>query len=119
MASISERTKTFDESMIRRMTRVANQFDAVNLAQGFPDFDPPQELQEALRTVAIKGPHQYAVTWGAVNFREALAKKQGRFMGLSIDPKLNVVVTCGSTEAMMVAMMMRGGRRRRCIRCWR
>ena len=73
MASISERTKTFDESMIRRMTRVANQFDAVNLAQGFPDFDPPQELQEALRTVAIKGPHQYAVTWGAVNFREALA----------------------------------------------
>jgi len=105
MADISERTKTFDESMIRRMTRVADQFGAVNLSQGFPDFDPPQALREALREAALKGPHQYAVTWGAANFREALAKKQSRFTGLPIDPHENIVVTCGSTEAMMAALM--------------
>ena len=105
MASISERMETFNESMIRRMTRVANQYGAVNLAQGFPDFDPPRILQRALRKVSFKGPHQYAVTWGAANFREALAKKQSRFMGLSIDAHSNIVVTCGSTEAMMAALM--------------
>ena len=105
MASVSERTKIFNESMIRRMTRYANQFDAVNLSQGFPDFDPPPELQEALRVVISQGPHQYAVTWGAPNFRAALARKQSRFMGLPIDPDSNIVVTCGSTEAMMTALM--------------
>ena len=105
MASVSERTKIFNESMIRRMTRYANQFDAVNLSQGFPDFDPPPELQEALRVVVSQGPHQYAVTWGAPNFRAALARKQSRFMGLPIDPDSNIVVTCGSTEAMMTALM--------------
>jgi len=105
MAGVSERTKVFSESMIRRMTRYANQFNAVNLSQGFPDFDPPSELQEALKTVASQGPHQYAITWGAPNFRVALARKQGRFMGIPIDPESNIVVTCGSTEAMMTAMM--------------
>lgn len=87
------------------MTRVAHQTGAVNLSQGFPDFDPPAELQEALGNVAAAGPHQYAVTWGAANFRAALAKKQSRFMGIPIDPDTNIVVTCGSTEAMMAAMM--------------
>lgn len=87
------------------MTRVANQTGAVNLSQGFPDFEPPQPLLEALRDTALKGPHQYAVTWGAPNFRQALARKQTRFMGLPIDPETNLVVTCGSTEAMMAAMM--------------
>lgn len=105
MARISSRTAGFQESVIRRMTRVAQQTGAVNLSQGFPDFDPPQPLMEALRRTAEKGPHQYAVTWGAANFREALAQKQGRFTGLPIDPESHIVVTCGSTEAMMAAMM--------------
>jgi aminotransferase len=87
------------------MTRVANACDAINLSQGFPDFDPPPELQAALERVSRQGPHQYAVTWGAPNFRQALARKQSRFMGLPIDPDANLVVTCGSTEAMMAAMM--------------
>ncbi|HBA84659.1 MAG TPA: aminotransferase [Verrucomicrobia bacterium] len=105
MPKTSHRVGRFTESVIRRMTRVANKYGAVNLSQGFPDFDPPAELTRALETCATKGPHQYAVTWGAANFRKALAAKQSRFMGLPIDPETNVVVTCGSTEAMMAAMM--------------
>ncbi len=84
---------------------MANSCNAVNLSQGFPDFDPPEELLVAAERAARNGPHQYAVTWGAPNFRQAFAKKQSRFMGIPIDPETNVVVTCGSTEAMMAAMM--------------
>jgi aminotransferase len=87
------------------MTRVANAHGAINLSQGFPDFDPPRELMEALRGASIQGPHQYAITWGAPNFREALAKKQSRFTGVPVDPERHIVVTCGATEAMMSAMM--------------
>jgi aminotransferase len=87
------------------MTRISQQYGAVNLSQGFPDFDPPKELLDRLAQVAYEGPHQYSVTWGAQNFREALAEKQSRFMGRKIDPNGEIVVTCGSTEAMMVAMM--------------
>lgn len=105
MAKLSSRVDFFTESIIRKMTRISNEFNAVNLSQGFPDFDPPKELIEALSSTAVNGPHQYAVTWGAQNFREALAKKQSRFMGRSIDPSSEIVVTCGSTEAMMAAMM--------------
>ncbi len=105
MAEISSRTVTFSESVIRRMTRVANQTGAINLSQGFPDFSPPEELLQALQKVSMEGPHQYAVTWGSQKFRDALAKKQQRFMGIPIDPDTNIVVTCGSTEAMMTAMM--------------
>jgi len=105
MPRISNRTQHFSESVIRRMTRVANLTGAVNLSQGFPDFDPPMELLEALKNVALKGPHQYSITSGAPNFRVALANKQSRLMGLPIDPENNIVVTCGSTEAMMAAMM--------------
>ncbi len=105
MPDISHRTTTFTESVIRHMTRVANRTGAVNLSQGFPDFDPPAELKDALQRVAASGPHQYAITWGAPGFRQALAKKQQRFMGLPIDPETNITVTCGSTEAMMAAMM--------------
>jgi aminotransferase len=101
----SERTSHFTESIIRRMTRVANSCDAINLSQGFPDFDPPEALLAAAERSARQGPHQYAVTWGARNFRQAFARKQSRFMGIDIDPETNVVVTCGSTEAMMAAMM--------------
>ena len=87
------------------MTRVANSCDAVNLSQGFPDFNPPEALLAAAEKAGREGPHQYAVTWGAPNFRTAFARKQSRFMGIPIDPESNVVVTCGSTEAMMAAMM--------------
>jgi aminotransferase len=87
------------------MTRLADEHGAVNLSQGFPDFDPPAELLETLERAARRGPHQYAVTWGARNFREALARKQSLFMGIPLDPDRNIVVTCGSTEAMMTAMM--------------
>ena len=80
-------------------------YNAVNLSQGFPDFDPPKQLTDRLAQVAKEGPHQYAVTWGAQNFREALAAKQRRFMGIEINPDTEIVVTCGSTEAMMAAMM--------------
>ena len=102
---LSARTAIFTDSVIRRMTRVSLQYGAVNLSQGFPDFDPPQAILDRLAQVAHEGPHQYAVTWGAQNFREALAKKQSRYMGLPIDPDREIVATCGSTEAMMCAMM--------------
>jgi aminotransferase len=87
------------------MTRLANECGAINLSQGFPDFDPPEAVLRAAERAAREGPHQYAVTWGAPNFRAALTRKQSKFMGLPLDADENVVVTCGSTEAMMVAMM--------------
>ena len=105
MRPLSDRTRTFTDSVIRRMTRISNQFNAVNLSQGFPDFDPPEELTKALQEVSLKGPHQYSITWGAKNFREALAEKIKHFNGLSIDPEQEIVVTCGSTEGMMCSMM--------------
>ena len=105
MRSLSLRTRDFTDSVIRRMTRISNQFNAVNLSQGFPDFDPPEQLTAALAEAAAKGPHQYSITWGAGNFREALARKHQRFTGMAVDPEQEIVVTCGSTEAMMCAMM--------------
>ena len=105
MPSTSQRVGRFSESVIRHMTRLANAHGAINLSQGFPDFDPPEELKRAAEQAGRHGPHQYAVTWGAPNFRAALARKQSRWMGIDIDPDANLVVTCGSTEAMMAAMM--------------
>jgi aminotransferase len=105
MPSTRLRVGRFTESVIRSMTRLANQHGAINLSQGFPDFDPPLALKQAAERAGRAGPHQYAVTWGAPSFRAALARKQSRFMGLPIDPDENLVVTCGSTEAMMAAMM--------------
>ena len=105
MPKTSQRTSVFGESVIRRMTRLANAHRAINLSQGFPDFDPPEALLRAAERVGRHGPHQYAVTWGAPNFRQALARKQARYMGVSLDPETNIVVTCGSTEAMMAAML--------------
>ncbi|MBQ7696900.1 MAG: aminotransferase class I/II-fold pyridoxal phosphate-dependent enzyme [Lentisphaeria bacterium] len=105
MPRLSARTGTFTDSVIRRMTRIANRFGAVNLSQGFPDFDPPEALTRALAAAAGQGPHQYAITWGARNFREALARKHQRYTGVPVDPEREIVVTCGSTEAMMCAMM--------------
>lgn len=105
MQNLSDRTAVFTDSVIRRMTRVSMEFGAVNLSQGFPDFDPPKPILDRLAEVAQQGPHQYSVTWGAQNFREALAAKQSRFMGRPVDPDTEIVVTCGSTEAMMAAML--------------
>ena len=105
MQNLSERTAGFTDSVIRRMTRVSMRYGAVNLSQGFPDFDPPQEILDRLAQVAHEDFHQYSITWGAQNFREALADKQSRYMGRAIDPNSEIVVTCGSTEAMMCAMM--------------
>ena len=105
MQSLSDRTAGFTDSVIRRMTRISLQYGAVNLSQGFPDFEPPKEILDRLAQVAYEDYHQYSITWGAQNFREALAAKQSRFMGRSIDPNSEIVTTCGSTEAMMAAMM--------------
>lgn len=105
MKSLSNRTASFTDSVIRRMTRIANQYDAVNLSQGFPDFAPPKAITDRLAQVAAEGPHQYAITWGAQNFREALARKHQHFSGMKVNPNEEIVVTCGSTEAMMAAMM--------------
>lgn len=105
MPKLSERTATFTDSVIRRMTRISLQYGAVNLSQGFPDFEPPKEILDRLSEVSKEDFHQYSITWGAQNFREALAEKQSRLMGRKIDPNSEIVVTCGSTEAMMAAMM--------------
>ena len=105
MPELSKRTVSFTDSVIRRMTRVSNKYGAVNLSQGFPDFEPPKAILDRLAEVTKEDFHQYSITWGAQNFREALAEKQTRFMGRKIDPNGEIVVTCGSTEAMMAAMM--------------
>ena len=105
MQSLSERTASFTDSVIRRMTRISLQYGAVNLSQGFPDFEPPKEILDRLAQVAYEDYHQYSITWGAQDFREALAAKQSHYMGRTIDPNSEIVVTCGSTEAMMAAMM--------------
>ena len=105
MPNIAHRLSNFTESVIRDMTRVANKYDAINLSQGFPDADPPPEVLAAGKRAMAEGPHQYAITWGAPRFREALINKQRHWMGLDLDPEIHVVVTCGSTEAMMTAMM--------------
>ena len=105
MPQLSERTVNFTDSVIRRMTRISNQYGAVNLSQGFPDFEPPCEILDRLAEVTREDFHQYSITWGAQNFREALAAKIRHFSGLDVDPNSELTVTCGSTEAMMAAMM--------------
>ena len=108
MKELSNRTARFTDSVIRRMTRISNKYGAVNLSQGFPDFDPPAQLLDSLSTIAADPKplyHQYSITWGSQAMREALAAKQEHFMGMPVNPNENIVVTCGSTEAMMAAMM--------------
>lgn len=101
MQEMSRKTRHFTDSVIRRMTRIAIANNAINLAQGFPDFDPPKAITDRLEEISQLGPHQYPITMGAPNFRRALAEKCGRFMGRKIDPETEVVVTIGSTEAMV------------------
>ena len=101
MKEMSRRNVLFTDSIIRRMTRIAIANNAINLSQGFPDFDPPKEMTDRLKEVAGMGPHQYPITMGAPNFRQALCDKCGHFMGMHFDPDKEVVVTIGSTEAMV------------------
>ena len=101
MKDISRKTEQFTDSVIRRMTRISLACGAINLAQGYPDFDPPKAITDRLAQVSAIGPHQYPITMGAPNFRQALAKKCGHFMGLNLDPDTNMVITIGSTEAMV------------------
>ena len=105
MARTSRRTAVFTESLIREMSRVAARHGAINLAQGFPDWDPPAALIDAAKAAMDAHRHQYAVTWGSAELRTALAAKIGRFTGVPVDAERELVVTCGATEAMMVAMM--------------
>ncbi len=105
MPQLSNRVKTFTDSVIRRMTRISDEYGAINLSQGFPDFAPPKEMLDRLSEVAYEGPHQYSITFGAQNLREALARKQGKRIERLIDPDKEIVITCGGTEAMMCAMM--------------
>jgi len=101
MQEMSRKCRLFTDSVIRRMTRISIESGAINLAQGFPDFDPPKEMLDRLEEVSRLGPHQYPITMGAPNFRQALARKCGRFMGRTLDPETEIVVTIGSTEAMV------------------
>ncbi len=101
MQGVSRKTQMFTDSVIRRMTRISLDCGAINLAQGFPDFDPPKELTDRLEEISTRGPHQYPITMGAPNFRQALARKCGRFMGRTLNPDTEIVVTIGSTEAMV------------------
>ncbi len=105
MPRTSQRTSTFTESLIREMTRVAQRHGAINLAQGFPDWDPPAALVQAAKDAMDTHRHQYAITWGAPELRAALGAKLTRFLGEPVDADREIVVTCGATEAMMVAMM--------------
>lgn len=105
MRQLSDRVAAFTDSVIRRMTRISDEYGAINLSQGFPDFDPPQPILDALEKVAHQGPHQYSITFGAKNLRDALADKFTRQISRPIDPQTEVLVTCGSTEAMICAMM--------------
>jgi len=107
MPQLSQRVGTFTDSVIRRMTRISDaQAGSINLSQGFPDFDPPQAILDALKAAAEGGPqHQYSVTFGAQELRECIARKYSPRFGRALDPDTEIVVTCGSTEAMMAAMM--------------
>ena len=105
MPDTARRLTDFTESIIRDMTRVADDYGAINLAQGYPNFDPPEALVAAAIDALNAGHHQYGLTSGTPNFRRALARKSSRFMGFPIDPEQHVTATCGSTEAMLAAFM--------------
>ena len=102
---VSEKASRFTESVIREMTREALKYGAVNLSQGFPDFPAPEDIKERARQAITDDINQYAITWGAKDFREAIARKTEWYLGLSIDPETEITVTCGSTEGMIAAMM--------------
>jgi aspartate/methionine/tyrosine aminotransferase len=102
---ISYKAEQFTESVIREMTRQAFLYDAINLAQGFPDFPAPMEIKLAASDAIMADINQYAITWGAKNFRDAIAAKTSWYLGLEVDPEREITVTCGSTEAMIASLM--------------
>jgi aminotransferase len=102
---LSDRVQKFPESVIREMTRIASLHDAINLSQGYPDFNPPRELTEAAKRALDAGYNQYSITWGAPELRDAIAHRAKVFNGIDADPESDLVVTCGATEAMMAAML--------------
>jgi aspartate/methionine/tyrosine aminotransferase len=102
---LAKRVQYFTESVIREMTRLADEFDALNLGQGMPDFDPPQEVKDAAAKAIQDGFNQYAITWGAPVLRKAIAEKVRTFNGIECDPAANVTVCCGATECMMATML--------------
>jgi aspartate/methionine/tyrosine aminotransferase len=102
---ISRKASQFTESVIREMTREAIKYGAVNLSQGFPDFPAPEDIKRVAMQAIADDVNQYAITWGARDFREAIAKKTQWYLGLEIDPETEITVTCGSTEGMIAAMM--------------
>lgn len=105
MRTLNKRNELFKSSMIREMTIRANKYQAINLAQGFPEFEPPGELTAALKSIAADSVHQYAPNWGIDKLREKIAQKQSRQFGREINPETEVLVTCGSTEAMISVQM--------------
>jgi aminotransferase len=102
---ISQKAERFTESVIREMTREALKHGAVNLSQGFPDFPAPEDVKRAAAEAIADDVNQYAITWGAKDFRDAIAEKTKRHLGLDVDPETEITVTCGSTEGMIAAMM--------------
>lgn len=102
---ISHKAEQFTESVIREMTRQANLHGAINLSQGFPDFSAPEEIKLAACDAIMADVNQYAITWGAKKFRDAIAEKSSWYLGLEVDPEREITVTCGSTEAMIASMM--------------
>src|SRR5690554_7626937 len=105
VARTAERTSRFTESVIREMTRVAAMHEAINLAQGFPDFPAPAALKAAACEAIRRDVNQYAVTWGSARLRLALTEAYERWYGLRLDPDREITVTCGATEAMAAALM--------------
>jgi aminotransferase len=104
-ARVSQKSLRFTESVIREMTRLANQYGAVNLSQGFPDFPAPELIKEAAARAVVADVNQYAITWGAKSLRDALVAKQQRFTGLAFDPEREITVCCGATECMASVML--------------
>jgi len=102
---ISQKATQFTESVIREMTRLAMMHNAVNLSQGFPDFAAPEVLKKAAVDAIFADVNQYAITWGAKNFRDALVYKVKRFLGIDIDSEREITATCGSTEAMIDVLL--------------
>src|SRR5436853_5951744 len=102
---VSRKASLFTESVIREMTREAMKYGAVNLSQGFPDFAAPEDIKRVAMQAIADDVNQYAITWGAKDFRDAIASKTKWYLGLDIDPEAEITVTCGSTEGMIAAMM--------------
>src|SRR4030067_360745 len=102
---LSNKGKYLTESVIREMTRLANMYGAINLAQGMPDFETPHELKSAAEQALQNGHKQKPITWGAPQLRQAIADKARRFNGIECDPNENITVCCGATECMMATML--------------